>query len=82
MKKYGELYFRDWSVADRVDEEMARTNNVIEGQHWRTMLLCGRDHLRFHELISVLLQQNVMTEHAIRTLRQRRQRRCPAETKR
>ena len=70
MKKYGELHFTPFPMGvwpTGVGEEMARTNNVIEGQHQRTKLLCGHDHRAFHKLISVVLEQNVMTEHAIRT---------------
>jgi len=56
----------EWNVYNKIEENIERTNNVIEGMHLRLKVLSGRAHINAHEFFSMLLSEHSKTEHNIR----------------
>ena len=66
---YKESMFRIdyWSVWDRLETGMDRTNNVQESFHHVLNLNADKQHVGLHQLISILLSVNQKMEHSIAT---------------
>ena len=46
---------QEWSVFNRVDEELDRTSNAAEGHHNRLRILSNGSHINLWHLISLLM---------------------------
>jgi len=56
-----------WNVHNSFQDNLDRTNNVIEAYHKSIKLISGKSHLSLHSLVDLLLATNQKTEHSIRS---------------
>ena len=54
-----------WSVFDRVDEELPRTNNAVEGWHRRFQTNVGVYHPNFWRFLDVLKREQALVDMTI-----------------
>lgn len=56
----------NWNVHDRLENEIDRTNNVIESFNKQLKICSARSHLGLHELVQLLMNMNSKMLHSIR----------------
>ena len=54
-----------WNVYDRVQDELPRTNNAVEGWHHAFQTLVGNHHANFWKFLNCLQREEVLTHAKI-----------------